>query len=241
MVPCVSKTHLRQTTRFKDNESMTKYKSNHKRSGSIRRYLIDNRESIRRKTLRASMVKDFTLSAGKIVLGFYTLSVFLCISALSSFLNGFARHTYLEGGKIAQGDSEKEYTYYLRIALLILGGSAAFTLYMARLFFYPTRVVYGLIPSLAIATIAFADLGFAIVGVARTKGLLESAMKMLNLASSFGAILLTQVAIMSFATTDDMSIYNATGGVVFGGLGMLVALYMIAKYMLRRRTRSHQH
>lgn len=182
------------------------------------------------------MTKDFIFAAGKIAIGIYTFSVFLCISGLNSILAGYARRTYLDCEKASKGDSEKEYKVFLKIALFILGGSVAFTFYMARLFYYPDHVKYGTIPAITIATMAFTELGFAIAGVARTKDILASAIKKLNLTSAFSAIVLTQVAILSFTQETDLSYFNAIGGIVFGGLSIIVSLFMILKYLLRNHT-----
>ena len=185
---------------------------------------------VKSKVIFISMVKDFAFASGKIALGIYTFSVFLCISGVASVLTGFARRTYLKGEKAARGDDEKEYQYYLKIALFILGGSTAATLYMARLFFVPSQNHYEMIPAIAIATMAFVELGFAIAGVAKTKDLLASAIKILNLTTAFSAIVLTQVAILSFANENDVSYFNAIGGVIFGGLSIVAAFFMLWKY-----------
>lgn len=218
--------------------SDTIIKHNDKNS-SMKSLLINGKRYIQSKTVFVSMIKDFVFAAGKIFLGIYTFSVFLCVSGLNSVLTGFARRTYLQGKKAAQDVSEKEYKSYLKIALFILGGSVAFTLYMARLFFVPSQERYEMIPAIAIAVMAFTELGFAITGLAKTKDLLASAMKVLNLTAAFAALVLTQVAILSFTQENDVSYFNAIGGVVFGGLSILAALFMLFKYWLHKLRLKH--
>ena len=208
-------------------------------NSKIKKFFRNAKEYTQSKIIFISMIKDFVFAAGKIGLGIYTLSVFLCISGLNSGLMGLARRTYLHGEKIARGDSEKEYKSYLKIALFILGGATAFTLYMTRLFFIPSSEHFDMISAIAIATMAFTELGFAIVGVAKTKDLLASAIKILNLTAAFSAIVMTQIAILSFTSENDLSYYNAIGGVVFGGLSILAVLYMLLRYLLHKLRLKH--
>jgi hypothetical protein len=196
-------------------------------------------KKIKNKIIPASMMKDFIFAAGKIGLGIYTVSGFLCISGLNSIFNGFARHLYLHGEKYSRGDSEKEYSSYVKMALLIFAGSITYTIFMARLFLYSSYISFSIIPALLIAVIAFSELIFSITGIVRTKDLLASALKILNLTSALSAIVLTQIALLSFKEERDLSYINAISGVLFGGISILASLYMIIKYLLHKRKRSH--
>jgi len=52
-------------------------------------------------------------------------------------------------------------------------------------------------------------------------------MKLINLVSSFIALVLTQTALLSFSHTGDTSVYNGISGLIFGSLSIIVGVYMI--------------
>lgn len=92
--------------------------------------------------------------------------------------------------------------------------------------------------AIAIAAIAFTELGFSVHGLLasrRNDDVLMEAIKLSNLASSLVLIVLAQTALlsMSAATTEDPSRYNGVCGVALGTLAALIGAYMLT------RSRTH--
>lgn len=100
---------------------------------------------------------------------------------------------------------------------------------MARLFFVQrTPSTYTLNYVVLLAFIAFAELGFAIVGMIRTKrkGLYYRNIKIANMGMALIAILTTQMSLLDFTETKNTDIYNAFSGIAVGLFIALSALYV---------------
>lgn len=83
---------------------------------------------------------------------------------------------------------------------------------------------------IGIATLAFYNITIAIIGIVKAKkdkNLTMETIKLTNLASSLISMSLTQTAILSFTTIEDMFRYNGIGGIFFGILSMIIGIYMI--------------
>jgi hypothetical protein len=89
-----------------------------------------------------------------------------------------------------------------------------------------------LIESLIIATVTFAEIGMAVYGIKTTQTRrmpAVAATKLTNLASSLISLVLTQAAILSFTTMDDLSFFNGISGILFGGIAALIGVGMIVR------------
>lgn len=188
---------------------------------------------------KVTMFKDYIFAAIKIILGIFFLSYFLCVSGLYSICVGFAKTLFFEGKKQCGSYSDESleyksiaYKYLAQMATFILAGSIVYIIYMSRLFFISSVFNYGMIPSITIALISFTEITLAIIGLKKSKGVLNWGLKCINLTSAFTAIVLTQVAILSFTNNTDNSFYNAIAGTIFGGLCIIIAILMLIRYTL---------
>ncbi|MGO2660606.1 hypothetical protein [Mycetocola reblochoni] len=86
--------------------------------------------------------------------------------------------------------------------------------------------------ALAIATLAFAELGLSIHGLvsSRRRGdLLMELNKLGNLSASLVLLVLTQTALLSMTDERDLSFYNGLCGAIMGALVALIATFMLLR------------
>jgi hypothetical protein len=175
---------------------------------------------------KASIYMNVLLALGKVALGIYSMSLFLCMSAFYNLGMAVARQIALKGYK----EKRSEYQIYRKVGITLAVSGAIFIIYCLRLFLHGSAVQYSMYESLAIATITFSEIGAAIYGVVLTgKGYSPTlaAIKLTSLASSLISLVLTQSAILSFTAEGDMSFYNGLSGMVFGGSATLIGVFMI--------------
>ena len=179
--------------------------------------------------LLLSLIYNFTWAVCKIIFGVYTFSYFFCISGISTLLFGFIKKIYLKNINIDNFYNKKKKS--IAISILLIISSSLFTFYMARLFFIPSKLNYGLITSIAIATFSFTELGLSLhsfIKAQKTNDLALQSLKSCSLASSCFAIVLTQVALLS-ATQTSSNFYNGLTGVIFGIFAILIGVYSLIK------------
>lgn len=189
----------------------------------------------------ASMTVNFFSALVKIVAGALGSSFYVIVNGLYSFAVGGAKATYFFSKKRAPLHEEKRRKYLLLCGILT-AATLLYLVYTLRLFFHGSSYgkafayfleKYGTIFGVTLATVAFTELGFAIAGLVssnREGDLLKNGLKCVNLASSFIAIALTQVALLTLNNEADMTFYNAVGGTVFGSACLLICAYMLFKY-----------
>lgn len=144
-------------------------------------------------------------------------------------LFGFIKKIYLKN--INTDDFYNKKRKSIAISILLIISSCLFTFYMARLFFIPSNLNYGLTPSITIATFSFTELGLSLhnfIKSKKTNDLALQSLKCCNLASSCFAIVLTQVALLSTTQTSS-GFYNGLTGVVFGLFAILIGIYSLIK------------
>lgn len=132
------------------------------------------------------------------------------------------------------GAKSKKRTFGQRNAMIagfLFLSSVFYIGFMCRMFFIERRLKSNaLIFVLVIAFISFMELGFAIVGLVRTKNKqhLYRNIKIINLCIAFIAILTTQMSILNYMSeTDVVSIANAYTGIGVGVFIALCALYIL--------------
>lgn len=177
-----------------------------------------------------TMIYNFIWSIVKIVIGIFTGALFFCINGIYTLLIGFTKRIFLNHYK---SDNEKQKaSKSLLIGILIIIIGTLFTIYMARLFFINHTYNTNLIVAIVIATFAFVDLGISIYNITterKQNDILLSTFRKCNLISSFYAIVLTQVALLSVTNSFNYSMYNGITGVIFGFLSILIGIYIIFK------------
>jgi hypothetical protein len=193
------------------------------------------------KKMRISLAFSMTVNGltfvGKVILSILTLSGFLGVSALVTFLSLMTKLTaYLHSS--GKGGLEERKTFGL-MALTISFGAICYLAYMARLFFFPEVETYDIYEGIAIAAFAFADLGWAIrnlIKEKKKKNLVMIGLKCGSLSNGLSALVLAQIAILAFTNPGvDFSFDNAIGGMVFGGADLLIGLTMVWLYFQTKK------
>jgi len=181
----------------------------------------------------ASGAASIIVGFGKLAMGILSLSFFTCVSAFYTFGMVIAKYCALAG--IARAKSVKEqYRYYTLSGIILIAASVMYIAYSIRLFFYPANPVYDMNVAIAIATFTFTELTLNIRGVIITRrnhDPLIHAIKMINLASSLICLVLTQTAILSFASTavDQHPAANGLIGIIMGSIATLLGIFMIIR------------
>lgn len=194
---------------------------------------------------KLSMVKDYIFAAAKIIFGMFVASYFFIVSGLYSICVGLSKRSFFIGKEINESFEgnraniiSNEYKHLAKIAFFILIGSVVYVIYMARLFFISSNFYYGEIPAVTIAAISFTELTLSIINLKKSKGILNTGLRCVNLTSAFTAMVLAQIAILSFADNTDSFLYNAIIGTLFGGLCIVVAIIMFIYYFTYKRSLS---
>lgn len=189
---------------------------------------------------RVSRVKDYLFGIFKLVMGILIGSFIPIIYGLYSITVAISKEVYFVGNKKNKSREINQVKYYLIIATLILVSNLIFVIYSSTFFFIPNRYDIGFVPSLLLATFAFVELGFSIKAMfKKQESLLDRAHVYIGLTSTFVAIVFTQMALLSITETDkDLSFSNGLAGCIFGGISVLISLYMYYKgfKILKNRT-----
>ncbi|WP_076118206.1 cation transporter [Paenibacillus odorifer] len=158
---------------------------------------------------------NIVMAVGKMIVGLYTASIFLCIYALYNVGLALAKATavkrHLKGKRppdetYPYGYGREEYKSYFRVGVILTTSSIVFIIYCVRF----CTAVHG-----------------SIVTMRKGKAPAVSAIKLSNLAASLISLVLTQTAILSFTHQGDMSYYNGLAGLIFGGLAALIGVGMM--------------
>lgn len=182
---------------------------------------------------RISLSSNLLLAFLKAILGIFTSSIFLFISALYSTGCGIGRLTYFIGSKNSKNERD-ELRYYLYISLILFSTSIIYIIYMIRLFFIPSHAHYSMIAGIGLAAISTWEMFWSIRGLIKShkrNDLLLSGLKAISVATALLSIVLTQIAILSFTMpNEDCSLYNALAGTIFGGMCICISILMLARY-----------
>lgn len=166
----------------------------------------------------------------KLIMSITVGSIILFISASYSFLLGLAK-------KISIKSKKNLYLKYYLVSVIILAISVIYILYSIYIINFHINVYYNEIVAIAISAFAFLDITLAIIGIVRAKkrnDLELEATKMTSLVSSYISISITQMALLSFNETGDLSLYNGIGGITFGVLSFITGIYMII-YIFKKK------
>jgi hypothetical protein len=168
---------------------------------------------------------NVALAVGKLAIGIYSMSLFLCVSALYNVGLAYARRVALKG----YGKKQAEYQIYRKVGVVLTISGVIFVIYCLRLFLHVSEARFSMYESLAIAAITFSEIGAAVYGVVVTgKGYspILASIKLTSLASSLVSLVLTQSAILSFTAEGNMAFYNGLSGMIFGGSAALIGVFM---------------
>lgn len=188
---------------------------------------------------KVSVYINSILSLGKLLIGIYTLSAFMCVNAFYNagmaivkfiVVKGHNEANRIPGDSYSNGYVRIEYTYYRRVGITLAITSTIYIIYCIRLFFYCSNAYYPMALSIAIAAFTFVEIGASIYGVVITRGEKEPvirALKLSNVSASMISLVLTQTAILSFTKRGDNSVANGLAGLIFGGIAVCIGIYMI--------------
>lgn len=160
----------------------------------------------------------------KIVLAIISNSLLLFIYSFYNVSMSIAKRT-----SVREKQNHKYENFYF-CGIIVLISSVSYILYSDYIYFNGSNSKYNLYVSIGIATLAFYHITMAIIGLVnakRRKDLQTKTINLTNLASAFISMSMTQTALLSSKVNEDMSKYNAIGGIIFGILALIVGIYMI--------------
>lgn len=174
-----------------------------------------------------SCLFNLIIGVFKIILGVF-LGIFFIIAGIINIMILLAKLECYLGVKHPKTKSFTKRNKYTSIYLLLAG--FIYAIYMSRFIFLNQEIYqYQQLLGIGIATVSFVELGVSIKGCfnAYGRGHYYRNIKLINLCSSFTAIMLTMVAITSFASEEDMSFLNGLCGMITGVLIILIAIYIL--------------
>lgn len=193
----------------------------------IKKYRLMTFEERTIFTTKFSCLFNIILGIGKIILSFFE-SIFFLIAGIVNILIMFSKWQCYLG--IMKPEKKEADTRNALIGLNLILAGIMYAIYMARLIYTNTKVMdYRQLLGISIAVVSFVELGFAIKGLfnAYRKGRFYTNIKIINLSSAFTALVLTEIAITSFATEADTRIINGIFGVVVGGIIILLGIFIL--------------
>jgi hypothetical protein len=178
------------------------------------------------QSAKVSAILNAILALGKIALGIYSLSLFVCISGLYNIGIALAKHT-----TVKTHNEEEPHKSYKRIGFIILAASVIYMVYCANMAIRgKANVTYDLITALTIATFTFTEIGFAAYGIGaarKSKNLTIIAAKRINLVTALISLVLTQSALLGMSGTENAAKYCGWTGLIFGAVSAVIGLHMV--------------
>lgn len=173
-----------------------------------------------------SIVLNFILAIGKIILSFFN-GVFFLVAGIVNILILISKLQCYLGVKKPNKKSFKYRNNMISIFLSLAG--IEYGIYMARLVFTDVSVMdYSAWLSINIALVSFVEMGFAIYGCFKTYGIghYYRNIKLINMCSALTAMCLTEVALTSFASEVDTRVIDGILGMSVGFVIVLIALFI---------------
>lgn len=185
--------------------------------------------SFEEKTILSTKISIFTNAV--FALGKFIISIFNGIFfVVAGIVNIFTMISKLECYLGEKYPNKKSFTYRNNmIGIFLLLAGFEYGIYMTRLVFTNIEVMeYGMFLGIMVAFISFVELGFAIKGLfdAYGRGHYYRNIKLINLCSAFTAIVLTEIALTSFAAETDTRVINGIFGMSVAGIIILIAIYI---------------
>lgn len=185
--------------------------------------------SFEEKTIFTSMfsiILNAILALGKFVMAFFSSMFFIAAAIVNVLVAGSKLQCYL-GEKYPE---KKTFDYRNKmIGILLLCAGLEYAIYMGRLIFTNTEVMeYSMFLGIMVATVSFIEMGFAIKGCFNSfgKGHYYRNIKLISLCSALTAIVLTEIALTSFAAETDTRIINGIVGMSVGIIIVLISIYI---------------
>ncbi len=190
-------------------------------------------------TTRLSILLNLFLGIGKIFLSFF-FGIFFLVAGI---VNIFIMLTKLECYLGVNNPEKKTFEYRNRcVGIFLLIAGLEYSIYMARMIFTDVSIMdYDMILGIIIACVSFAELAIAIKGCFNSlgKGHYYRNIKLTSLCSALTAIVLTEVALTSFASATDLRVVNGIVGMVVGIIIILISAYVFVAPKVSIVDREH--
>ena len=153
--------------------------------------------------------------------------VFFLVTGIQNICLMLARLECLLGMKEYKKRSLKLRTFLIGTFLIIAG--LEYAIYMSRMVFSDVEIAeYGMILGITIACVSFFQMFLAIRGlfISYGKGHYVRDLKLINLCTALTAIVLTEVAITSFASETSTRIIDGIFGMSVGAIIVIIGLFI---------------
>lgn len=187
------------------------------------------------KLAKLSMLLNAFIALGKIGVGIYSFSLFLCVGGFYNIGIGLAKYIMVK----SHNETEQR-RHYKWVGIIILVASAVYMVYCGNMAVQnKANISYSLITGITIATFTFTEIGMAAYGIwaaKKMKNLTLSAAKKINLVTALVSVVLTQSALLGLSGVENAARYCGWVGLLFGGISAIVGLLMILE--VRRKKSS---
>lgn len=177
-------------------------------------------------TTRISILINATLAIGKFLLSFF-FGVFFLVAAI---VNVCIMASKLECYLGERYPHKKTFEYRNKmIGVFLLFAGLQYAIYMGRMIFTDVEVMkYDMILGISVACVSFVELAIAIKGCFNSfgKGHYYRNIKLISLCSALTAIVLTEVALTSFAAETDTRLLDGLFGMIVGAIIVLISIYI---------------
>jgi len=190
-------------------------------------------------TSKFSIIFNAFMALCKFIMAFFTSMFFIAAAIVNILVAGSKMQCYL-GEKYPE---KKSFDYRNKmIGFLLLCAGLEYTIYMARLIFTNTEVMqYSMFLGIMVATVSFIEMGIAIKGCFNSfgKGHYYRNIKLISFCSALTAIVLTEIALTSFASEVDTRVLNGLFGMSVGVIIILIAIYIFIAPQISIVDREH--
>lgn len=172
----------------------------------------------------------------KVIVGIVFRSWFLIAIAIYSLFIGYVKDN-CSRGLLKNKDNKKDIHSYIRGGVVLSVSSIFYIIYTIFQIYYPSNFQYNLIIAIAIAAFATYSIAMSIVGIVRAKGksMLIKEYKFTNFATAFNNIVLTQITLLSVASTsENIAVFNGIIGVIVGILILGIGLYLTIDGLIKK-------
>lgn len=190
-------------------------------------------------TVRFSILTNLLLGIGKVLLSFF-FGIFFLVSGI---VNIFIMLTKLECYLGVKYPDKKTFDYRNKcVGMFLLIAGFEYAIYMARMIFTDVSIMnYDMVLGICVACVSFVELTIAIKGCFNSlgKGHYFRNIKLTSLCSALTAIVLTEVALTSFASETDLRAVNGIVGMIVGIVIILISIYIFIAPRISIVDREH--
>lgn len=177
-------------------------------------------------TTKFSIISNAIFAVFKIILSIF-YGVFFLVAGIINIATMIAKLECYLGIKRPNIKSFKYRNNMISIFLMLAG--IEYAIYMSRLIFTDTETMkYSMFLGICIACVSFIEMGFAIKGCFNSfgKGHYYRNTKLISLCSAMNAMVLTEIALMSFAAEGNYNLLNGLFGLAVGIITILIGIYV---------------